>query len=134
MVNLQVSPYPQTVNIKSNVFTSCIHSTHYLSSGLVSDAKEVASVTFLVTVNDRWYPQEYNTTCLQTVKTTPLRPDVSINKTQSIQVGNCDRGPLTYTIDNEYFTGNLKLNRSLKLLYLRQLRKVTSPNLGDNDL
>ena len=90
------------------------------SSGLVTDTKKVVSVTFLVTVNDTWYPQEYNTTCLQTVKTPPLWPDVSINETQSIQVGNCDRGPLTYTIDNEYFTGNLKLNRSLKLLCLRQ--------------
>jgi len=104
------------------------------SLGLVRDTKKVVSVTFLVTVNDTWYPQEYNTTCLQTVKSPPIRPDVSINETQSIQVGNCDRGPLTYTIDNEYFTGNLKLNRSLKLLCLRQLRKVTSPNLGDNDL
>jgi len=93
-------------------------------------------MTFLVTVNDTWYPQEYNTTCLQTVKSPPLWPDVSINETQSIQVGNCDHGPLTYTIGNEdsSVTGNLKLNRSLKLLCLRQLRKVTSPNLGGNDL
>ena len=107
MVNLQVSPHPQTVNTKSNVFTLCIHSTCYLSPGLVSDAKEVVSVTFLVTVNDTWYPQEYNTTCLQTVKSPPIRPDISINETQSFQVGKCDHGPLTYTIGNESFTGNV---------------------------
>ena len=86
---------------------SYIYFLHHLlcSLGLVSDAK-VVSVTFLVTVNDTWYPQEYNTTCLQTVKTPPLQPDVSINETQSIQVGNCDHGPLTYTVGSEYFTGS----------------------------
>ena len=87
---------------------SYIYFLHHLlhSLGLVSDAKKVVSVTFLVTVNDTWYPEEYNTTCLQTVKTPPLRPDVSINETQSIQVGNCDHGPLTYTVGSEYFTGS----------------------------
>ncbi len=61
----------------------------------------VTSVTFLLTVNDTWYPDEYHKKCLQTVKTPPLQPNQQWNKTQSIAVGVCDHGPLLYTITDE---------------------------------
>ncbi len=61
----------------------------------------VTSVTFLLTVNDTWYPDEYHKNCLQTVKTPPLRPNQQRNKTQSIDVGVCDQGPLIYTATDE---------------------------------
>ena len=73
--------------------------------GILDNASKVVSVTFLVTVNDTWYPDEYNTTCLQTVKTPPLRPNTPYNESQPIQVGKCDHGPLTYTIGSEYSLG-----------------------------
>lgn len=58
----------------------------------------VASVTFLLTVNDTWYPDEYNETCLQTVKTPPIRPNGKWNESRSIQVGKCDYGALTFQV------------------------------------
>ncbi len=61
----------------------------------------VTSVTFLLTVNDTWYPDEYHKKCLQTVKTPPLQPDQQWNKTKSIAVGVCDHGPLLYTVTDE---------------------------------
>ena len=54
----------------------------------------VESVTFLVTVNDTWETGG----CLETVKTPPIRPDTPWNESQSITVGKCDHGPLTYTL------------------------------------
>ena len=75
--------------------------------GILGNGTKVVSVTFLVTVNDTWYPDEYNTTCLQTVKTPPLRPNTPYNESQPIQVGKCDHGPLTYTIGSEYSLGKL---------------------------
>ena len=59
-------------------------------------------MTFLLTVNDTWYPEEYNKTCLQTVKTPPLQPNTSWNESQSIDVGGCDYGPLTFQINEEF--------------------------------
>ena len=75
--------------------------------GILDNTSKVVSVTFLVTVNDTWYPNEYNTTCLQTVKTPPLHPNIPYNESQSIQVGKCDHGPLTYTIGSKYSLGKL---------------------------
>ncbi|XP_065909146.1 uncharacterized protein [Dysidea avara] len=63
---------------------------------------EVLSVTFLLTVNDTWYPGENNgKKCLHTVKTPPLKPNTSWTDSIKIQVGECDHGPLTYTISKE---------------------------------
>ncbi len=67
----------------------------------------MASVTFLVTVNDTWYPQDYGKTCLQTVKSPPLQPNTSWNETKTIHVGNCDYGPLIFTVGNEAVAGEL---------------------------
>ena len=58
---------------------------------------EVESVTFLVTVNDTWWTWEQGG-CLKTVKTPPIRPDTPWNESQSITVGKCDHGPLTFTL------------------------------------
>ena len=55
-------------------------------------------MTFLLTVNDTWYPDWYNETCLQTVKTPPIQPNTSWNKSLDIKVGKCDHGPLTFQI------------------------------------
>lgn len=59
--------------------------------------QSVASITFLVSVN----VTKSNHSCLATEKTPPLRPDVSINESQPIQVGDCDYGPLTYYVGTE---------------------------------
>jgi len=60
------------------------------------------SITFLLTVNDTWYPDEHpGKTCLHTVKTPPIKPDVPWNESVNIAVGECDHGPLTYTISKQ---------------------------------
>ena len=65
------------------------------------DVKSVA-IIFLLTVNDTWYPSEYpGKTCLHTVKTPPIEPDIPWNESVSIAVGECDHGPLTYTISKQ---------------------------------
>lgn len=79
----------------------------FVAIGIMANASKVVSVTFLVTVNDTWYPDEYGTTCLQTVKTPPLRPNMPYNESQPIQVGKCDHGPLTYKIGSEDSLGKL---------------------------
>lgn len=62
------------------------------------DAESIA-IVFLLTVNDTWYPNEYpGKTCLHTVKTPPIKPDIPWNESVNIAVGECDHGPLTYTI------------------------------------
>ena len=59
------------------------------------------SVVFLVTVNDTWWPAEQRGgTCLETVKTPPIPPNRPWNESESITVGKCDHGPLTYTLTN----------------------------------
>lgn len=62
---------------------------------------KVNSVTFLVTVNDTWYPDEYNKTCMATVRTPGLQPGVKYNETMQIQVGECDHGPLMFTLSDD---------------------------------
>ena len=64
---------------------------------------KVLSVTFLLTVNDTWYPDEdpNHKLCILTVKTPPLKPDQKWNESEKIQVGECDSGPLTYTVTDE---------------------------------
>lgn len=60
------------------------------------------AITFLLTVNDTWYPNEYpGKTCLHTVKTPPIKPNIPWNESVNIAVGECDRGPLTYTISKQ---------------------------------
>jgi len=54
---------------------------------------EITSVSFLVSVNLTWG------NCIKTVRTPPLKPNQQWNKTTPITVGNCDHGPLTYTIN-----------------------------------
>ena len=49
-------------------------------------------MTFLVTVNDTWYPDEYNKTCMATVKSPALQPGVKYNDTMQIHIGECDHG------------------------------------------
>lgn len=68
----------------------------------IGDTK-VGSVSFLIAVNDSWKydPPLYNDTCMVTVKTGPLYPDVPLNKSESIQIGDCDGGPLVYTINGQ---------------------------------
>ena len=64
-------------------------------------AFKVDSVTFLVTVNDTWYPDEFNKTCMATVKTPALQPGVKYNDTMQIHVGDCDHGPLMFTLSDD---------------------------------
>lgn len=64
---------------------------------------KVASITFLVTVNDtwKWDPPIENGTCMVTVKTYPIYPNTSLNKSENIMVGDCDNGPLIYTVNSD---------------------------------
>ena len=65
------------------------------------DAKSIA-IVFLLTVNDTWYPNEYpGKTCLHTVTTPPIKPDIPWNESVNIAVGECDHGPLTYTVSKQ---------------------------------
>ena len=54
-----------------------------------------------MTVNDSWKydPPISNDTCMATIKTFPIAPDTPKNKSQIIQVGDCDHGPLTYSVN-----------------------------------
>ena len=66
------------------------------------DPKSSIAIVFLLTVNDTWYPNEYpGKTCLRTVKTPPIKPDIPWNESVNIAVGECDHGPLTYTISKQ---------------------------------
>lgn len=63
----------------------------------------VTSITFLVTVNDtwKWDPPISNDTCMVTIKTNPLYPNTPLNKSQNIMVGNCDHGPLVFSVNSD---------------------------------
>lgn len=53
-------------------------------------------------MNDTWYPDEHpGKTCLHTVKTPPIQPNVPWNESVNIAVGECDHGPLTYTFSKQ---------------------------------
>jgi len=54
-----------------------------------------------VCVNDTWKynPPISNDTCMATVKTPPLAPDKLKNKSENVQVGDCDHGPLVYHVN-----------------------------------
>ena len=80
--------------------------------------KQVESVSFLVTVNDTWWPGvgPGGDTCIKTVKTPPIPPNQPWNESKSIDVGKCDHGPLTYTLTNiseKYITLVLAIKRSM---------------------
>lgn len=62
---------------------------------------KVDSVTFLITVNDTWYPDEYNKTCMETVRSPALKPGVKYNESMQIHVGDCDHGPLMFTLSDD---------------------------------
>ena len=53
------------------------------------------SLTFLVSVNDSWGD------CLATVKTLLINSDTPLNKSDRIQVGNCDSGPLVFHVTQD---------------------------------
>ena len=59
------------------------------------------SVSFLITVNDTWKydPPISNDTCLVTIKTYPISPDMPRKKSENIQIGDCDNGPLVYNVN-----------------------------------
>lgn len=50
------------------------------------------TLTFLVAVNDTWG------SCITTVRSPPLPPNQTRDKAPHIMVGQCDNGPLTYTV------------------------------------
>ena len=88
-----------------NILLCCIYTiSQTLAAAGVRDSKQpmkVDSVTFLVTVNDTWYPDEYNKTCMETVRTPALRPGVKYNESMQIHVGDCDHGPLMFTLSDD---------------------------------
>ena len=67
------------------------------------DETGVQTVSFLITVNDTWKydPPLYNDTCMVTIRTNPLYPDTPLNKSENIMVGECDNGPMVYTISGQ---------------------------------
>ncbi len=58
-------------------------------------------MTFLITVNDtwKWDPPIENDTCMVTIKTYPIHPNTSLNKSENLMVGDCDHGPLIYSVN-----------------------------------
>jgi secretion-regulating guanine nucleotide exchange factor len=56
-----------------------------------TSVEDIGPLTFLICVNDTWGD------CMTTVKTLPISPDTPYNKSDRIQVGDCDSGPLTFT-------------------------------------
>lgn len=52
-------------------------------------------MTFLVSVNLTWGD------CIATAKTPALKPNQSWNETETVTVGHCDKGRLTYKISEE---------------------------------
>ena len=96
----------------------------------VRDSKQpmkVDSVTFLVTVNDTWYPDEYNKTCMETVMTPALRPGVKYNESMQIHVGDCDHGPLMFTLSDDgtvyacnQFVYPLNFTMEVEMLYMKR--------------
>lgn len=56
---------------------------------------KVQSITFLISINST---EEH---CIHTTKTPPIRPNAPRNKSLEISVGNCDHGPLVYSITSE---------------------------------
>lgn len=53
------------------------------------------TVTFLISINDSWG------NCLATVKTLPINSNTPLNKSDRIQVGNCDSGPLVFQVTQD---------------------------------
>ncbi len=54
-----------------------------------------ATLSFLVSVNNTWGD------CIATVKTLPINSDTPLNKSERIQVGNCDSGPLVFQVTKD---------------------------------
>lgn len=74
----------------------------YPSGGVVAltlSPEKVLSVTFLISINNT------EQGCMYTTKSPAIPPDLPYNKSQSFSVGNCDHGPLTYTITTEKCIG-----------------------------
>ncbi len=76
-----------TIHFSQYIGGHCVHS---------NDRVEInASLTFLISVNDSWGD------CIATVKTYPIRSNTPLNKSQNIQVGNCDNGPLEFRVTQD---------------------------------
>ena len=63
--------------------------------------RDIISLTFLVCVNDTWG------NCITTVRTPPIKPNTPWNKSENIVVGDCDNGPLLYTVQQVKGKNNL---------------------------
>ncbi|XP_052279716.1 uncharacterized protein LOC127877663 isoform X2 [Dreissena polymorpha] len=67
----------------------------FLGGGEAFDnGPRITGVRFLITVNDTWAEPPG---CITTVATPMIAPNLPYNKSQSILVGDCDRGPIQYT-------------------------------------
>ena len=67
-----------------------------LHAGSSHQNEEFDSVVFLITVNNTWRD------CMATVKTPNMAPDVPRNETSNILVGDCDSGPLVFTVTQSF--------------------------------
>jgi hypothetical protein len=56
-------------------------------------APPFVGMRFLVSVNDTW-----DAGCIYTSPSGWVKPDIPKNQSQSFDIGNCDHGPLTYTV------------------------------------
>ncbi|XP_064603874.1 uncharacterized protein LOC135469224 [Liolophura sinensis] len=62
-------------------------------------ADGLRSMRFLISVNDTWAGPGG---CLATVATPPLTPGQKYNETLPIQIGDCDHGPMTFTVSKTF--------------------------------
>ncbi|XP_064604005.1 uncharacterized protein LOC135469314 isoform X1 [Liolophura sinensis] len=91
-----------------DIKTLCMSLTfHLLFSAAGSDipirasrfADGLRSMRFLISVNDTWAGPGG---CLATVATPPLTPGQKYNETLPIQIGDCDHGPMTFTVSKTF--------------------------------
>ncbi|KAH3836630.1 uncharacterized protein LOC127877663 isoform X1 [Dreissena polymorpha] len=76
----------------------------FLGGGEAFDnGPRITGVRFLITVNDTWAEPPG---CITTVATPMIAPNLPYNKSQSILVGDCDRGPIQYTYTTPGKDGN----------------------------
>merc|ERR1712179_343456 len=79
--------------------------TFVLAWTLVQGNVQISGVRFLVSVNAT-DPEDFQNGCIATVVTPRMTPGLALNKSQVIQVGNCDHGPLQFNITSPGSGGN----------------------------
>nr|XP_002735976.2 PREDICTED: uncharacterized protein LOC100370662 [Saccoglossus kowalevskii] len=86
-----------------------------------TDVRKVIWLKFLVTVNDTWDPDG----CIATVLTPRLIPGKEYNKSESVRVGRCDKGPLWFNISEAGIKESHAMN--VDLIFFSSVVEDASP-------